>query len=132
MTGWFSANHSTGVGIVSVGTNAELRNGRKISGYENALAPSIDDAVRPGMTAIHVSASVNSSRMPATPSQAATPALDRKPMSSATPTTMTSEMRFATSEVSTCAHSTPERAIGIDWKRSKMPPFISVNSRKAV
>ena len=32
VTGWFSANHRTGPGIVSVGTNAELRNGRKMSG----------------------------------------------------------------------------------------------------
>ena len=32
VTGWFSANHATGAGIDSVGTNAELMNGRKISG----------------------------------------------------------------------------------------------------
>ena len=32
VTGWFSANQATGPGIESVGTNAELMNGRKISG----------------------------------------------------------------------------------------------------
>ena len=32
VTGWFSANQATGAGIESVGTNAELMNGRKISG----------------------------------------------------------------------------------------------------
>ncbi len=32
VTGWFSANARTGVGMVAVGTNAELMNGRKISG----------------------------------------------------------------------------------------------------
>ena len=32
VTGWFSANHATGPGIDAVGTNAELMNGRKISG----------------------------------------------------------------------------------------------------
>ncbi|CPU66061.1 Uncharacterised protein [Mycobacteroides abscessus] len=32
VTGWFSANHATGPGMLSVGTNAELMNGRKISG----------------------------------------------------------------------------------------------------
>src|SRR5690606_8540537 len=32
VTGWFSANHATAVGMVSVGTNAELTNGRKIRG----------------------------------------------------------------------------------------------------
>ena len=32
VTGWFSANARTGPGMVSVGTNAELMNGRKISG----------------------------------------------------------------------------------------------------
>ncbi len=40
VTGWFSANQRTVAGIESVWTNAELRNGKKISGYENALAPS--------------------------------------------------------------------------------------------
>lgn len=38
VTGWFSAKTRTTVGIVSVGMNAELMKGRKISGYENALA----------------------------------------------------------------------------------------------
>ena len=32
VTGWFSAKTRTGVGMVAVGTNAELMNGRKISG----------------------------------------------------------------------------------------------------
>src|SRR5829696_7762893 len=58
VTGWFSANTRTTSGIVAVGTNAELMNGRKISGYENALAPSMDFAVSPGITASHVSAKI--------------------------------------------------------------------------
>src|SRR5579864_2931342 len=66
VTGWCSAKARTGPGIVSVGTKAELMKGRKISGYENALAPSMDFAVRPGMTAIQVNAKVNRIRMPAT------------------------------------------------------------------
>lgn len=32
VAGWFSANQATGPGIVTVGTNAELMDGRKISG----------------------------------------------------------------------------------------------------
>jgi hypothetical protein len=32
VTGWFSANQRTGPGMVSVGTKAELMNGRKMSG----------------------------------------------------------------------------------------------------
>jgi hypothetical protein len=32
VTGWLSANQRTGPGMVSVGTNAELTNGRKMSG----------------------------------------------------------------------------------------------------
>ena len=32
VTGWFSAKARTGPGMVAVGTNAELMNGRKISG----------------------------------------------------------------------------------------------------
>src|SRR5215468_9995187 len=74
VTGWCSANQRTGPGMVSVGAKAELMNGRKMSGYENALAPSTDFAVRPGITAIQVNASVNRTRMPATASQPSTPA----------------------------------------------------------
>src|SRR5690606_14342851 len=101
VTGWFSANQRTGPGIVSVGTNAELTNGRKMSGYENALAPSTEFAERPAITATQVRASVNSSRMPVTASQPTTSAPVRKPMSTATATTSTSDTRFAASEVST-------------------------------
>ena len=32
VTGWYSAKARTGPGMVSVGTNAELMNGRKMSG----------------------------------------------------------------------------------------------------
>src|SRR5215469_14340328 len=132
VTGWCSANQRTGPGMVSVGTKAELMNGRKMSGYENALAPATELAVRPGITAIHVNARVNRIRMPATASQAPTPAPERKPMMRATPTTITSEIRLAISEVSTCAHITPDRAMGRDWKRSNIPLCISVKSRNAV
>src|SRR5512139_3381210 len=106
VTGWFSAKARTGPGIVSVGTNAELMNGRKMSGYENAVAPSTRFAVRPGITASHVNARVNRIRMPATASHASTPAPERKPMRRATSTTTATDIRMATSEVSTCAHST--------------------------
>ena len=70
--------------------------------------------------------------MPATASHASAPAPERNPMATATSTTTTSEIRLAASEVSTCDHSTVERAIGMDWNRSKMPPCISVKSRTAV
>src|SRR5262252_1343023 len=66
VTGWFSANARTGPGIEAVGTNAELMSGRKRSGYAKALAPSMDFAVRPGITASHVNARVNRTRIPAT------------------------------------------------------------------
>ena len=112
-----------------MGTKAELTNGRRISGYENALAPSTDFAVRPGMTASQVSARVNSARMPATASQASTPAPERKPMTSAVSTTTTTDIAMAASEVITCAHSTELRAIGIEWNRSKMPLCRSPKSR---
>ena len=36
------------------------------------------------------------------------------------------DTRFATTEVITCAHSTLDLAIGMDWKRSKMPLSRSV------
>ena len=53
-------------------------------------------------------------------------------MTRATSTTTTTEIRFATSEVSTCAHRTDEREIGIDWNLSTMPPFMSRKSLNAV
>ena len=84
------------------------------------------------MTASQVSARVNRIRMPATASHAPTEAPVRNPMISATPTTIATETRLATSEVSTCAQRTLERAIGIDWKRSTIPPCMSRNSRYAV
>ena len=70
--------------------------------------------------------------MPATASQASTPAPERNPMRRATSTTTTTEIMLATSEVSTCAHSTDDRAIGMDWNRSKMPLCMSMKSRNAV
>src|SRR6202158_2890045 len=114
VTGWFSAKARTGPGIEAVGTNAELTNGRKMSGYEKPTAPSVDFADSPAITAIQVSASVNSTRMPATASHASTPAEERKPITSATRTMTTTEIALDTSEVSTCPHSTDERAIGIE------------------
>jgi hypothetical protein len=89
-------------------------------------------AASPALTASQVTASVNSTMMPSTPSQATTPAPERNPIATATRTTSTSETRFAISEVSTCPHRTAERAIGIDWNRSKIPLETSVKSRKAV
>ncbi len=70
--------------------------------------------------------------MPATVSHVSTPAGERNPIRRATSTTITTEIRLATTEVSTCAHSTLDRAIGMDWNRSKIPLFRSVKSRNAV
>jgi hypothetical protein len=53
-------------------------------------------------------------------------------MMNATPKTTATEMTLATSEVSTCDQSTPERAIGMDWNRPKIPVVMSVKSRNAV
>src|SRR5512146_1864516 len=131
VTGWFSAKARTGPGIEAVGTNAELTNGRRISGYEKAAAPSVDFANNPAIMEIQVSASVNRTRMPDTASHASTPADERKPIRSAFRTMMTTEIALDTSEVSTCPHSTDERAIGIEWYRSKMPLCRSMNRRKA-
>src|ERR1700736_1448961 len=132
VTGWFSAKARTGPGIEAVGTNAELMNGRKMIGYEKAVAPSVEDADSPAITATHVNASVNSTRIPATASHAITPAGERKPMRSATKTMTTTEIALDTSEVRTCPQSTDERAIGIEWNLSKMPLCRSLNRRKAV
>ena len=46
-------------------------------------------------------------------------------------TTMT-DKAMAASEVITCAHNTDDRAIGIEWDRSKMPLCMSRKSRYAV
>ena len=73
VTGWFSAKARTTDGIDSVGTKAELMNGRKISGKEKAIAPSIDFADNPAITATQVRASVNSVSIPATASHGEEP-----------------------------------------------------------
>ena len=70
--------------------------------------------------------------MPATASHAGTPADERKPMTRATRMITTTEIALDTSEVRTWPHSTDERAIGIEWNRSKMPLCRSMNRRKAV
>src|SRR5215470_9387998 len=77
VTGWFSAKTLTTSGIDAVGTNAELIKGRKIIGYAKAAAPSVDFAVKPGITAIQVKASVNNARMPTTASHGKMPADER-------------------------------------------------------
>jgi hypothetical protein len=101
VTGWFSANARTILGIVSVGTKAELRKGKKSNGYANEDAPSMDFAVSPGMTAIHVRASVYSASIPAAASQSSIPALERKPIISATTIIITTVSMLETREVST-------------------------------
>src|SRR5215469_17117011 len=132
VTGWFSAKTLTTSGIDLVGTNAELIKGRKMSGYEKAVAPSIDFAVSPGITATQVKASVNNARMPTTASHDRMPADERKPISNATSMMTTTEIALETSEVRTCPHSSVEGAIGMERKRSMIPRCTSVNKRKAV
>src|SRR5215467_8697922 len=132
VTGWFSAKALTTGGIDSVGTNAELIKGRKISGYAKAAAPSIDFAVSPGITATQVKASVNNARMPTMVSHDRMLASERKPMINATSMMTTTEIALETSEVRTCPHSTVEGAIGMERKRSMIPRCTSVNKRIAV
>ena len=43
--------------------------------------------------------------------------------------TTATDIALAASEVSTCAQSTHDLAIGMDWKRSKMPLCRSRKSR---
>src|SRR3954453_7834219 len=62
VTGWLPANARTGPGMVAVGTNAELMNGRKMIGQAKAPAPSAVLAGRPAVTAICVIARVNRAR----------------------------------------------------------------------
>ena len=75
--------------------------GKKINGYENPVAPSIVFPVIPGITAIHVSASVNKVSIPATASQSNIPAFERKPITNATKKIITTVSMLDTSEVNT-------------------------------
>ncbi|MNT69986.1 hypothetical protein D3C72_2083390 [compost metagenome] len=72
-----------------------------MSGYENALAPSIDFAFKPGITASQVKASMKSRSTPMTASHSRAPALERNPMSSATPKITITEIEFETIEART-------------------------------
>src|SRR3984893_18896397 len=112
VTGWFSAKTRTTSGIDLVGTNAELIKGRKIIGYEKAVAPSVDLAVSPAITATQVKASVNNARMPTTASHDRMPADERKPIINATRMMTTTEIAVETSEVSTCPHRRGDGAHG--------------------
>src|SRR5258708_4403880 len=132
VTGWFSAKTRTTSGIDLVGTNAELIKGRKISGYEKAVAPSIDFALSPAITATQVNASVNNARIPMMASQDRMSADERKPISNATRMMTASEIALETSEVRTCPHSRVEGAIGMERNRSMIPFCTSVNKRYAV
>src|SRR5260221_14098645 len=66
VTGWFSAKAGTGPGIAAVGTNAELTNGRKVSGDAKAAAPSTAFPANPASTAGHVAATATMTRPSAT------------------------------------------------------------------
>src|SRR3981081_1296397 len=132
VTGWVSAKTRTASGIDLVGTNAELIKGRKMSGYEKAVAPSVDFAVSPAITATQVKASVNNERRPTTASHDRRPADERKPIINATRMMTTTEIALETSEVRTCPHSRVEGAIGMERNRSMIPRCTSVNKRNAV
>src|SRR5215471_18038763 len=132
VTGWFSAKALTTGGIELVGTNAELIKGKKMSGYEKAVAPSVDFAVSPGITATQVKASVNNASMPTTASHDRMPSDERKPIINATRMMTATEIPLDNSEVRTCPHSTVEGAIGMERKRSMIPRCTSVNKRIAV
>ncbi len=45
---------------------------------------------------------------------------------------MTTEIAFDTSDVSTCPHSTDERATGIELNRATIPFWVSLKIRTAV
>ena len=114
VTGWFSAKIRTAFCIVSVGTKAELINGKKIIGYENAPAPSGVFAASPAMTATHVKANVNMPSMPNTANHSSGLADERNPISRATPIMTTIDIPFEMMEVKTCPHKTVDLAIGIE------------------
>ena len=84
------------------------------------------------MTATHVSASVNSARIPATASQAARSRRGAEPHEQAHQHDDHDRDRVGANDVSTCAQSTDGREIGMEWNRSKIPLCRSVNSRTAV
>ena len=118
--------------IIVSGTLADLRKLLPPAKAEYVERQPTLEEIFLAITAIQVSVSVNSTRMPVTASHASTPAEERKPMSSPTKMMTTTEIMLATSEVRTCPHSTDERAIGIEWNLSRMPLCRSVNRQRAV
>src|SRR5262249_61844314 len=80
VTGWFSAKARTGPGMVAVATNAELMNGREVSGEENALGASTVVADRAAMTARQGSGKGNRGKVPADARPGGTAAPGGKPM----------------------------------------------------
>jgi hypothetical protein len=94
VTGWFSANACSQLGIDSVGTNALLTYGRNRNPNVNPFAASGVWASSPSAADTQEIARTNSDTRPITPSHSNAPAFGRKPMSRPTPTTTTAAPRL--------------------------------------
>lgn len=77
-------------------------------------------------------ASTYAATTPTAPSHSIAVASGRKPMRNATPSTTAVVTRFFTTLATTCPTSTVPLAIGIDRKRSMMPPDMSCSTAIAV
>jgi hypothetical protein len=86
--GWWAANQRRPAGIVAEGTNPLPKNGRSNSGIGLLLAVSTLRALRPSTTVSHVSASAIHASIPIAPSHCNGSAVGRKPITSATPSTI--------------------------------------------
>lgn len=130
--GWWAAIARRPARMVSTGTKALDRYGRKSTTKVAALAPSTVVATSPTHTDAQVSASTNSSSRPAAASHSAGPASGRKPVRYATPTTRTVASVLRATLATTWPMSTAELRIGIDRNRSTMPSSRSRATSTAV
>ena len=130
--GWLSAIARSAAGIVSVGTKALLRYGRKSTKNVKPLAASALLASRPRQTDSQEIASTQTRSTPAVAIHSTGPAVGRNPVRYATPTTRTVANALRTTLATTCPVSTAELRIGSDRKRSIIPSVMSEATSTAV
>nr|BFE75698.1 hypothetical protein GCM10020092_089990 [Actinoplanes digitatis] len=109
-----------------MGTNPLPMKGSRTSGMSTLLAVSTLLLTWPRATANHTSANVTAARKPAVASHPPSPAVGRKPTSSATPITITRPSAAWIMLPSTCPVSTETRAMCMVRNRAMMPSVMSM------
>ena len=130
--GWFWANQLRPSGIVSVGTKALLRKGRRTRKIGRLLAVSTSRGHMPRATENHEMARAASARTPAAATHSIGPVVGRKPITSATIITIAIARRVWITLPITWPVRTDVRPMAIVLNRSTIPSVMSIAIESAV